>query len=307
MKEKGITLIALIITIIVLLILAAVSVAILTGDNGIINKAIEAREKTEIAEIIERAKVDILGVQAGNSGNITNAQLQTILAKYFNDVPETLPEDLSTLLLTTKDEYGKHEIEISKIYNKAIKPIILARDIANSTDKSEYYGATVSGYTCTNSAGVNAWKIFYADENNIYLIVDDYISYEYAPKGKGGTSLNQGDTNYKLYFTDVISDYAGSSDITDTKIKALNNDYFNVKGYSSVENNMKAVAYMLDTNAWSVFAGNKAEYAIGGPTIEMFMKSYSQKHNVDYKVQASSSMGYEISTDEGNSWESWLR
>ncbi len=37
--EKGITLIALIITIIVLLILAGVSIAMLTGDNGILTRS----------------------------------------------------------------------------------------------------------------------------------------------------------------------------------------------------------------------------------------------------------------------------
>ena len=43
-KEKGITLIALVITIIVLLILAGVSIAMLTGDNGILTQAKEAKE-----------------------------------------------------------------------------------------------------------------------------------------------------------------------------------------------------------------------------------------------------------------------
>ena len=47
-KEKGITLIALVITIIVLLILAGVSIAMLTGDNGIITRANEASEKTKL-------------------------------------------------------------------------------------------------------------------------------------------------------------------------------------------------------------------------------------------------------------------
>ena len=45
-KEKnGITLIALVITIIVLLILAGVAIATLTGDNGILTKAQNAKEK----------------------------------------------------------------------------------------------------------------------------------------------------------------------------------------------------------------------------------------------------------------------
>ena len=39
MQEKGITLIALVVTIIVLLILAGISIAMLTGQNGILNRA----------------------------------------------------------------------------------------------------------------------------------------------------------------------------------------------------------------------------------------------------------------------------
>ena len=52
-NSKGITLIALVITIIVLLILAGVTIATLTGDNGILNQAGKAKEQTEKAEIME--------------------------------------------------------------------------------------------------------------------------------------------------------------------------------------------------------------------------------------------------------------
>ena len=49
-KEKGITLIALVITIVVLLILAGVTIAALSGDNGILTRVKEAKEKTEQAQ-----------------------------------------------------------------------------------------------------------------------------------------------------------------------------------------------------------------------------------------------------------------
>ena len=52
-KEKGITLIALVITIIVLLILAGVSIATLTGANGLLTRANQAREETEMAQLEE--------------------------------------------------------------------------------------------------------------------------------------------------------------------------------------------------------------------------------------------------------------
>ena len=54
-ERRGVTLIALVITIIVLLILAGVTIAMLTGDNGIISKAMQAKNKTEEARKTEEA------------------------------------------------------------------------------------------------------------------------------------------------------------------------------------------------------------------------------------------------------------
>ena len=56
-NQKGITLIALIVTIIVLLILAGISIVSMTGDNGIITKANEAKGETEIAK--EREAIEL--------------------------------------------------------------------------------------------------------------------------------------------------------------------------------------------------------------------------------------------------------
>ena len=52
-KERGITLIALVVTIVVLLILAAVSISMLGGENGIITQAQNAKEETRAANIEE--------------------------------------------------------------------------------------------------------------------------------------------------------------------------------------------------------------------------------------------------------------
>ena len=66
---------------------------------------------------------------------------------------------------------------------------------------------------------------------------------------------------------------------------------------------MKSVAYMCDTNAWSVYRGTKADYAVGGPSVEMLMKSYSQKHNVDYRAKAIYAIGYKISDNGDSNWQ----
>ena len=52
-NQKGITLIALVVTIVVLLILAGVAIAMLRGDNGILTKATKAASETKIAEARE--------------------------------------------------------------------------------------------------------------------------------------------------------------------------------------------------------------------------------------------------------------
>ena len=56
-RNKGITLIALVVTIIVILILAGISIAMLTGQNGILNRAAEAKEKTGAAQEDESRKL----------------------------------------------------------------------------------------------------------------------------------------------------------------------------------------------------------------------------------------------------------
>ena len=66
--NKGITLIALVITIIVLLILAGVSIAMLSGDNSILKNAQEAREKSTAGSLEEAAKIAVGNIMTDNLG-----------------------------------------------------------------------------------------------------------------------------------------------------------------------------------------------------------------------------------------------
>lgn len=56
-NNKGVTLIALVVTVIVLIILSGVSVSVLTGDNGLINKARE--ERTEVNETVDNTQSNL--------------------------------------------------------------------------------------------------------------------------------------------------------------------------------------------------------------------------------------------------------
>ena len=84
---KGITLIALVITIIVLLILAGVSISILSGDNGILQRTTDAKEKSELAQTQERIKLAynsaLIEDLTGGSGNVKKQTFEAELAKEF--------------------------------------------------------------------------------------------------------------------------------------------------------------------------------------------------------------------------------
>ena len=89
----GITLIALVITIIVLLILAGVSIAMLTGQNGILTQANNAKNATELASAKEKVELAVIGaISQTRDGTLTVGKLRTELANYGGTVEgDTFP------------------------------------------------------------------------------------------------------------------------------------------------------------------------------------------------------------------------
>ena len=87
-NQRGITLIALVITIIVLLILAGVSIAMLTGQNGVLTKATDADVATEKAGIADKVNMAIQAAYADAViANTSNPSLtvNAIAAQYRSD------------------------------------------------------------------------------------------------------------------------------------------------------------------------------------------------------------------------------
>ena len=114
MKNKGVTLIALAVTIVVMLILAGVTISVLNGENGIVKQAQKAKEESKIKELKEKVRIDIAGKRVENIGELRVSVLKEILDKYFDNVPvET--QITSETELKAKEEYGKYEMKISDI------------------------------------------------------------------------------------------------------------------------------------------------------------------------------------------------
>ena len=92
-KQRGITLIALVITIIVLLILAGVSIAMLTGQNGILTQAQNAKNRTEEAKEEEQNRLDEYENKINEYANGNGQGGGTAVAGEEVSKPSTWPEN----------------------------------------------------------------------------------------------------------------------------------------------------------------------------------------------------------------------
>ena len=93
-KNKGVTLISLLVTIIILIILAGISITALQGDNGIIRNANEAKEETEIAS--EKEIVDISVIQSvgdNKKGNLEKTEFENRIKRNAGKQKVNLLED----------------------------------------------------------------------------------------------------------------------------------------------------------------------------------------------------------------------
>lgn len=134
-NNKGITLIALVVTIIVLLILAGVSIAMLTGDNGILSRSQEAsyqndlgNAKEEVAMKIAEAITNWNAVKYANVTTVTGlsdddkADIDNYIYTQINNIKETVQNNydvtIEPLTKPTASTDGTIVIKSNKEANK---------------------------------------------------------------------------------------------------------------------------------------------------------------------------------------------
>ena len=208
-----------------------------------------------------------------------------------------------TIKVIVKDQAG-NEKEIIQLATTE-KEVYNATVIAQNPEL--YYGKEVENYGVIydNTADAsNKWRIFYADEENIYLITDDYIHADYAPDS-ANYEIYVNSNNYKLSFNNVYKDYTGAVDIDSTLGNKWLSAYY-PSNSTSINTNIRAVAYMLDTDIWNpIYKNEYAEYAIGGPTLEMFCASYKDTHQSNYIECTANSTGYQVRW-QGGSYSNYI-
>ena len=79
-SKKGVTLLALVVTIVVLLILAGVSISMLVGNNGVVTKSKQAKSETEMAE----AREDLEQAIGAAQGEFSQLWMQNVNSKFLD-------------------------------------------------------------------------------------------------------------------------------------------------------------------------------------------------------------------------------
>ena len=132
-KENGITLVALVVTIIILLILAGVAISNLLGENGLINQAKLGKEKYAISEAKEKIELEITNLQVEQQSK-GEALTKEILPKINNediDVRDTSNFPVEVIC-------GKYKFEVDNVFQ--VKYIGEADDtvIKYTTEPDDY-------------------------------------------------------------------------------------------------------------------------------------------------------------------------
>lgn len=105
--DKGITLIALVITIIVLLILAGVTIVTLTGDNGILTHAKQAKTATEQANVKEELTIAMANYEIAKSKNE-----ELTLADFLQNTEQSGLTNINIIEQTNQKTIGSYQDHI---------------------------------------------------------------------------------------------------------------------------------------------------------------------------------------------------
>ena len=276
-QNKGITLIALIITIIILLILAGVAINMVLGQNGILNNSKEATQKYKDSQEKEELSLML------SNYYMTKAEDDNVdLEAYLNENNAILQGEQDGSYIIKYKEYEfvvkKDSLEVLDVRKKAEQQVIVKEngeekiltvsDIAKEPQK--YYGARVTNYTQGAS-----YRIFYIDTDGKY---GDGANTVYLRADYDGNRIKALGTSTAAY----------EYDTSKTKIRQMNPEWTNYIGDLDEANwneNAKAAAYLCDTSKWTEYYDEtKANYAIGGPSIELYIDSYNKTHGADSLV-----------------------
>ncbi len=248
LREHGITLVALVVTIIIMLILAGIVLRMAIGENGLFEMSKKSTNKYKEAEANESREM-------GKAGNE--------ISNIIESLTPPAPIDASEMATSPKKYYGQY-------VNYGVD---LNGDEDYTNDWRLFY---VGGSDENDSDDV---------KGRIYLIAADYVPMENSTlKGAMGNGTSKAmmkpatSSGYETLSANWPSApaYQELTGLKTDPTKLFMHEGYDLSRNKTVENS-RCVSILLNTDNWSGFVNKEyyGEVAIGGPTVEMWCKAWN--------------------------------
>lgn len=287
----------------------------LTGENGIIERTLEAKKATEqgtvkekIETILTEIQINYLSKSTNNIDDFTyelfNKELNKNNLKIISDKNNLQSEIDDSILyekILDKNDYkviyisdGKDVFYVELISdNKSsitIGDINVVGERLSDIITKENYGDRVN-YSVND---INDWEIFYNDGDNVFLISSNYVPIDTIDQESTGISKHN---EYVGFWQDENSLMAnGNSDISNMIIDKMQfnwgKEYKDNTTYQA-----KVASVLLNENSWKNFCDNKYSlFAVGSPTIELWINAWNELYpdNILYAKYYSETDGYYV-------------
>lgn len=239
-SKKGITLISLVVTIIILLILAGISIGMLSGDNSIIGQAGNAKTQTNIAEEKEILQIaSLAAISKEKFGDLTKDKLDDELNKY-SEVESTEQTDKG-IVVTFKSNRAyliNSDGDVSSYYDITIGNLVVkdGNTVLTENCKSIQLG---KGLTINFEASITEGSITSISPTLPYTTNGTETSKTFTIIGTGGITKEY-TINLKGYYNipDLkVGDFVKYelSAIDNSKVTTLNSDVNTYSGESNTQ------------------------------------------------------------------------
>lgn len=230
--SNGITLIALVITIIVLLILAGISISMLSGDNGLLNRTTEARERTIHANVFEQLQLEELAYLTDKS---TSRDTSTLIG-YL--------QSKSIIGNEIEEDTGKYQVNVTKLLGSK-------QSLGNGDATSELKDVYMLEKQNVSSGSIVNTKVATTQPIRIAATTTSQVTYKVVYYGNNTSSVaNLGNLSDTITISNPSNPTGDTTDYTTALYEHYKNmNYEQVEGANTID----------ETDATWLFYGAKED------------------------------------------------
>ena len=319
--EKGITLIALIITIILLLILAGITITTLGGENGLLAKVKKAKEAEIKAEMREELTLALHDLQIEKKAeatldDVTQNWINEQIKKYECTIKDNaslsgkqviMKKDkiigkfiIDVNLNIVKEEYNESSIEFSyeirEIEGNKIKIVIIVKDEINGIKEVQMPDGTINTYSKKTQIGIDylvelgvEYKIKITSESGEVIEktikIDNYNDkylYNYGVDNKIVTGGWKGNTQQYSTFSELADNlYVNASSSTYSVTAITTNNIIEISNYNYLYCEVIYKKHITPNNSYEGKLGITKDNEYCWPELE---KSVTMEVNLEKKI-----------------------